>query len=471
MVKNYVLDTNVLIHDPDCINKFEDNVIYIPHPVIEELDDLKKNRGETGYNARKAIRSLKALAQTGNLLEGVPTAGGGTLKAYVPDWFDLAELPNGWDKRKMDNLILLTVKMIQKDLEEQDMLLAASTEEGPVSPKTDRRTDVILVSNDANVQLKAPLMGIEVQDYQNDRIKGEHLYTGRSQRMMDDKYIETYKEKNKLDAAFLYQDEQQDALIKNEYVILKSWGGASFLTQYDGQYLRALYGERVSSWLQSRNSGQRFLEHSLMTPCEERPLTICCGPAGTGKTLYALACGLEQVMDMKKYQSVLLCRANVMMDEEIGFLPGTEKEKISPLMRGAYDNISQIFAGQDDNQEQGGTEQIIEELMERGFLEMQSLAYLRGRSIANTFIIIDEAQNCTPSQMLSIITRAGENTKIVLLGDPDQIDNDRLDRMNNGLVFAKEKMKGSSLCDIISFVDTECVRSALAKEASDRMRQ
>lgn len=207
-----------------------------------------------------------------------------------------------------------------------------------------------------------------------------------------------------------------------------------------------------------------------MSSYKNHPLTICVGPAGTGKTLFAIGCGLEQVMEKDNlYKRVLVCRSNVMMDEEIGFLPGTEQDKISPLLRGLYDNLEVLFGNKDDTKEEMSDK--IEEIFSRGYVEAQAVSYLRGRSITDTFIIIDEAQNCTPNQILSIITRAGEGSKIVLLGDPNQIDNPRLDKRNNGLVYALERMKGSHLAEIISFDESECTRSALAKEASDKLRK
>lgn len=459
MVKDYVLDTNILIHDPNSIFKFEEHTVVIPHPVIEELDGLKNASGETGYNARQAVRNIIAVGRQGDLSKGVTLENGGTLKLYSTDWLQLGDLPCGWDTRKMDNLILLTVQAIE----------TIRLEEQKANAKGIKDIGVILVSNDVNMQIKAQIMGITVQEYKNDRISGDKMYSGRSIRHLNNADIDTFVKEGRIEASKLYQEDGLDELVRNEYVTLLSWEGSSFLAQYDGKYLNRLDEDICSSWLEARNAGQRFLQNSLMKSHEEKPLTIGCGPAGTGKTLYALACGLEQVIEQKKYKRVLLCRANVMMDEEIGFLPGTEQEKISPLLRGAYDNLEIIFGNEEDSPKQ--IEDKVKELFQRGHIMAQSLGYLRGRSISDTYIIIDEAQNCTPNQILSIITRVGINTKIVLLGDPNQIDNSRLDKRNNGLVYAKEHMKGSKLCDVISFTEEECTRSALAKEAADKLKR
>lgn len=497
MKKNYVLDTNILLHDPYCLTKFEDNTVWITHPVIEELDKFKSAGGETGYNAREVIRQLDEIGKKGDLIEGVKLDNGGILRLYITDWLDLSELPVGWDTRKMDNIILLSVKAIEKDLIGKALVEAKEKYERELkkdnNDKTQENDDdtdmlyngfkdlvseselmkdidiqVILVCNDSLMRKKACMMDIDVQEYQNDRVKSEKLYTGRSIRHLTDKNMSKFATEGHIDVSELY-DEDLDAPIRNEYITLLSWTNSSFLAKYDGQTIRKLDDDRVTTYLDARNTGQRFLQHSLMTSYDEKPLTICCGPAGTGKTLFAVACGLEQVMEKEVYKKVLICRANIMMDEEIGFLPGGERDKIDPLLRGAYDNLEKILRNEEDTNDE--YEDKITDLFQRGYIDAQSVGYLRGRSIANTYMIIDEAQNCTPNQILSIITRAGENTKIVLLGDTNQIDNSRLDKRNNGLAYALERMKGSALCDIITFEESECTRSPLAKEASERLKR
>lgn len=446
MQKNFVLDTNVLIHDPNCIYKFDDNNIYIPHPVIEELDSFKNDKNERGYNVREVSRKIKELRKQGNLINGVNITDKGKLYTFVAEdgIFEKHWLPSGWKKDKMDNIILLSVKQL-----------------------AEKHDNVILVTNDGNMQLKADFLGIPVEEYKNDRLMGDNgLYSGKSIRFIDNELMAEFFARKKI---MIPKDDSMFNVTENEYVILRSSTGGSALSKYKNGYLYALNQyERCPMDVKARNASQKFLMESLLTNNEDIPLTICNGPAGTGKTLLALAAGLEQVMEEKKYKRVLICRANVTMDEEIGFLPGSEQDKISPLLRGVYDNLEYIFGNKDDTVEE--IEDKIKEPFQRGYLTAQSLAYLRGRSIADTYIIIDEAQNCTPNQMLSIITRAGLNTKIVLLGDINQVDNFRLDTRNNGLSFAIEKMKGSVLCDVITFDEEDCTRSLLAKEASDRLK-
>ena len=521
MQKNFVLDTNILIHsNGTALSKFEDNNIWIPTVVTEELDNLKerKDKPETAYSAREAIRALKDLSKKGNLLEGVPTQDGGYLYLLVEENLD-EKLPAGWNPAKPDNMIL----MMTKKLSERDGI-----------------KNVILVTNDGNVQLKAMTLGIPVEEYRNDRVDLETLYTGRTARHVTDRMFAKFAESNKREwtakekAAFAIQaaeadestEEEQvneaDEMIlnmkkagksgkaektyktmkkkresrvhelipaapprsikvsgrtfhegledmkENEYVQLESWttqGG--FLAQYRGGRLTELVHQNDSIFgLDMLNEGQKFMKEALMKPETETPLVCARGAAGTGKTLLAIAAGLEQAYNQKKYERVLLCRANIMMggkDESIGFLPGDEKEKISPLFRAAEDAIHVLFPSQKP-------EEIMAELMDRGVLDMQAIAYLRGRSITGTFLILDEAQNCSPIEMLSILSRIGVGSKVVVLGDPEQVDNPHLSRRNNGLVYTIDRMAGSSLCDVVTFRETECKRSDLAKEVAQKMK-
>lgn len=447
MKKNYVLDTNVLIHNPNCLEKFEENNIYIPFPVIEELDGLKTRPGEVGFNAREVTRIIKEMRQNKDLLTGVPTPGGGMLYVYMADDLDFSKLPQGWKTDKADNLILLSVVKLKE-----------------------KKRNVFLVSNDSNIAIKADALGVAVQEYKNDRLaEGVNIYSGRTVRHVSNEDFGKFMSEKKLSIDAL-MDEDLPKPLPNEFLTIMTWEGSSYLAKYDGLYIRPLTFQKAHPCgLNTRNSGQIFLQEALMSSYEEHPLTVCVGPAGTGKTLFAVAVGLEQVMERNQYKRVLICRPNVMMDEEIGFLPGTEQEKISPLLRGTYDNLTVLFGNKDDTQET--MQDKIEELFQRGYIATQSIGYLRGRSIADTYIIIDECQNCTPNQILSIITRAGEGSKIVLLGDPNQIDNPRLDRRNNGLVYALERMKDSKLCEVTTFTENECTRSPLAREASDKLKK
>ena len=447
--KNYVLDTNILLHDPESIYKFEDNHVYVPCEVIEELDKFKTERNDRGYNARRAIKNISRLRETGNLLTGVKLENGGAFHILYTEENDIT-LPKSFSLDKMDNLILLSVKALSQK---------------------NKRIKTILVTNDANMQIKADIIGIPSQEFKNDRIApDQEIYGGRSIRYVDDAFFDDFFTlvNNGIDVIPPDTDAMQNLTV-NEFINLKTWQENSILVQYDGQRFNKLIFSELTPHpcgLTPRNMGQRFMMETCLS---NKPLSVINAPAGTGKTLFALGCGLHQVMEDNKYKRVLLCRANVTMDEELGFLPGTEMQKIDPLLRGAYDNLEILFSNPDDTPEQ--IESKKNYLFDRGLLQAQSLAYLRGRSITNTYIIIDESQNTTPSQMLSILTRAGEGTKIVIMGDINQIDSPRLDSRNNGLIYALEKMKGSPLCEIVTLDEKECTRSELAKEASDRLKR
>lgn len=458
MKKNYILDTNILIHDPESIFKFEDNNIIIPFAVIEELDGLKKAAGEVGYNARRVIRIIGELREKGNITSGIDINNGGSFSVYAAKNRDQMEnimyyapLPDGWSHDKMDNKILLTVIYIMQEYEGSD-------------------DKVILVTNDSNMLIKADCLGIEAEEYKNDRLSSnEKLYTGRCEVFLNDTAFSEVTKKIDIKTANPKDKDMQDItdLIENEFVIVRNWIGGSRLAKVrKGNLVPLEKNEQRPCDIKPRNAGQSFLMDALLS---DKPLTICNGPAGTGKTLLAVACGLEQAMNKEIYKGVLVCRPNVMMDEDIGFLPGTEQEKISPLLRGVYDNLEVLLGNKDDTKE--SVKDKINELFQRGYISAESIAYLRGRSIPRTYIIIDECQNATPNQILSIVTRASEGSKIVLLGDINQIDNIRLDSRNNGLVYAIEKMKGSDICEITSFTESECTRSTLAKEAARRMKK
>lgn len=461
-VKNFVLDTNILIHNPYCLFKFENNNLYITAPVLEELDNLSKDRKnpERALSAREARRLLQELRKKGKLIDGVEVNedGGKVFETLTPP--DLAYLPVSWDKNKMDNLILATLLRL-RDTTNQDY---------------------ILVSNDGYMQLKADALNINVEEYKNDRISNDvDVYKGYTTAYIEDKTFSDFCKEHHVEItgkSIWNEYGEEITLTDNEYLILKNSNNGSYLAKYfGGEILSLQYYKRDNKeneitnsvmGIEPRNVKQQFLLNSLMTPYDDIPLTIVNGPAGTGKTLLAIACGLEQVMERKIYKKVLVSRSNIMMDEEIGFLPGGEMDKISPLLRGVYDNIDIIFGNSDDTPAM--MEDKRRELFQRGYLDAQSLAYLRGSSIANTFFIIDEAQNCTPRQIFSIISRVSIGTKIVLLGDVNQVDNMRLDSRNNGLIYAINKMKGSANTDIITFEEKDCVRSPLAKEASERLK-
>jgi len=265
-------------------------------------------------------------------------------------------------------------------------------------------------------------------------------------------------------------------LVENQFVILKADQSAkkTHLGRVEKGVIKKLEYRKSSPYgITPRNAGQYFLQEALMQPADKAPLVIVKGMAGTSKTFYSLAVGLEKLLNHPtgEYRRILICRPNAQFDDDIGFLPGDEQEKISPLMRPIIDNLEQLIDSSeeeryDDEEELRGK---VEEIFARGLVQAEALNFIRGRSIVKTYLIIDEAQNTTPDQIKGIITRAGKDTKIILLGDPNQIDRSFLDERTNGLSYASEHMKGSPLCWQITMSAQECERSALAMEAVKRL--
>ena len=455
MTKNFVLDTNILLHDPSCFDRFEEHNLHLLYPVIEELDNHKDDEGEIGFNAREVARRISKMREEGDLKKGVKTRGGGKIFFHLDDDISFDDIPEGWNKKKSDNIIVWLTKQLAK-----------------------KKKNVILVTNDNYMLLKADMLSLAAEYYKNDRAAKE-LYTAREVLHVNDEDFNKLVSNKELTIRGDLFWERETEIQQGMYITVKNWANGSMLTQVDDNKIHLLKYQDINPCdIVPRNAGQRFLIESLMKPIDECPLICVNGPAGTGKTLLALAAGLHQVMETEQFETVLLCRANVMMggrQEELGHLPGTEFEKISPLFRSIYDNCRIIFGSDriDDK---------IRELFDRKYLDAQALAYIRGRSIENTFIILDEAQNCTPSEMLTIATRLGKGSRLCVIGDTNQIDNVRLDSRNNGLSFIIDRMgpnfkdhKGqrigtSKLCDIVTFSEKECQRSPLAKEASERMR-
>ena len=455
MQKTYVLDTNVLIQSPQALLSFEDNRIVLPLAVLEELDALKTSDGERGANARAAIRFLEGLRQSGSLTDGV-ALGGGSLRLETN--CTNIQLPEGFPEHKNDNRIL-------------KVCLGLAEREAPV----------ILVTKDILVRIKAQMLGIEAEDFTTEQApEHDKQYTGRAEVYVDETLFDAFPERP-LAPQEIYQvtadgERQTVALTANQFLILHAdqSHGKTQLGRFDGQRIVPLAFKKKHPYgVTPRNVGQTFLQEALMTSAEEAPLIIVKGIAGTAKTFYALACGLWAIMeqDAPVYRRILISRPNVHFDDDIGFLPGDESEKIAPLLRPTIDNL-ELLVDQNERERFRDEESLagkVDELFARDIVAAQALNFIRGRSVTKTYLIIDEAQNLTPKQAKGIITRAGVGTKIILLGDPNQIDHPLLDDRTNGLSYAAEKMKGSPYCWQVTMTSEECERSVLAKDAATRM--
>ena len=456
MQKTYVLDTNVLIQAPYALQSFEDNHLVLPLAVLEELDGLKNTEGERGANARQAIRYLESLRTAGNLLEGVPLPGGGTLRLEV-NCVDV-KLPEGFPDHKNDNRILKVCLGLQNG-----------------------KTPVILVTKDIVVRVKAQMLGIQAEDFTTEQAPvSEEQYTGRCEVFVAEKKFEDFKKKHIAPEEVYQANEAGEklpvTLVPNQFVILKADQSArkTQLDRFDGKKIVPLAFQKKKPYgVSLRNVGQKFLQEALMADAEEAPLVIVKGMAGTAKTFYTLAVGLHAMMEQEEpaYRRILISRPNAQFDDDIGFLPGDESEKIAPLLRPVVDNL-ELLVDQNEKERFADERSLsgkVEELFDRRIVDTQALNFIRGRSISKTYLVIDESQNLTPKQAKGIITRAGMGTKIILLGDPQQIDHPLLDERTNGLSYAAEKMKGSPLCWQVTMSAEECERSALAMDAVKRM--
>lgn len=457
MVKIYVLDTNVLIQAPHAVECFEDNQVILPMVVLEELDRLKKAEGDRGSNARQAVRILEQFRQKGNLLSGIEMEGGGTLR--VEKNFVDVSLPEDLAAEVPDNRILKVCLGLSRDRSEQ----------------------VILVTKDILLRIKAQILGICAEDFTTEQVfDNEKQYKGRTEVYVPEEIFKEFKKKG-IPCEEVYQVDEagkrtEVQLTENQFVILRAdqSSGKTHLGRVEGERIRKLeYKKSAPYGIHPRNSGQYFLQEALMQPAKNAPLVIVKGMAGTSKTFYSLAVGLEKVLNNPtgEYRRILVCRPNAQFDSDIGFLPGGEQEKISPLMRPVIDNLEQLIDSSEEERyrDEKELQGKIEEIFSRGLIQTEALNYIRGRSIVKTYMIIDEAQNMTPGQIKGIITRAGKDTKIILLGDPDQIDRPFLDERTNGLSYASEHMKGSPLCWQITMTAEECERSVLAMDAVRRL--
>lgn len=466
MVKTYVLDTNVLIQSPLALLSFEENKVVLPIAVLEELDRLKKEEGERGANARQTIRYLEQLRQAGNLFEGVPLDTGGIIKIEAN--FVQIELPYGFGPDVNDNRILKICKGL-----------------------AEKGESVVLVTKDILVRLKSQMIGITAEDFTTEQSPLlPEQYTGRTEVYASDKVMNDFKKKGIFpDQVYLYlmekdQKPERASLtgkqavhpVYNQFFIIRSDTNEkkTLLGRYDGKQIVPLKSLRDEPYgVRPKNVGQKFLQEALMMEPDKAPLVIVKGPAGTAKTFYSLAVGLDKIFEAEKksYRKIMITRPNVQFDDDIGFLPGSEQEKIAPYLRPIIDNL-EILVDQSESERYKNEKELrgkIDELFARGIITAEAMNFIRGRSITYTYLIIDEAQNLTPKQVKGIVTRVGKGTKVILLGDPGQIDHPLLDERTNGLSYASERMKGSPLCHQITMLTDECERSALALDAAQRM--
>ena len=455
MRKTFVLDTNVLLHDPMALTRFQDNDVVVPIEVVEEIDRFKRDPSEKGRNARQVSRLLDELREKGNLAEGVTIdqASGGTLKVVFCRNETLLQLPPELKGGNGDNNILAVA--LEQRLQEV----------------MGRHLPVVLVTKDTNLRIKADAVGLIAQDYTTDKVDIADLYPGFCEVWASAEQIDQVKSPGGLSQCDLAAGHPE--LVANEGVTLvnQAQPNHTLLARFDGDSKALLPLQRAPKVrlgaIQPRNREQTFALDLLLDP--EIQLVTLIGKAGTGKTLLALAAGLHMVADERAYDRLLVTRPVIPLGKDIGYLPGDLEEKMGPWMQPIIDNLDFLLGATESHGTGRGGQRAPRnswaDLKGMGLLEVEAISYIRGRSIPRQYMVVDEAQNLTPHEVKTIVTRVGEGTKIVLTGDPYQIDNPYVDAESNGLTWLVERFKGQRLAGHVTLMRGE--RSALAELAAN----
>ena len=460
----FVLDTNVLMHDPSSLFRFAEHDLYLPMTTLEELDNHKKGMTEVARNARMVSRSLDQLiaGTSGTLDDGIPLNKLGNQdvsgRLYFQTKLSTITLPEGLPEGKNDNLILAVVNELQKE-------------------KVGR--EVVLVSKDINMRIKARALGLPAEDYFNDQVLEDRdlMYSGVMTLSADfwpkhGKAMESWADSKSGTMFYRVTGPLVPSMLVNQFVFqVNTDGSTPFYAQVKEingktallQTLRDFSHQKNNVWsITARNREQNFAMNLLMNP--DIDFVTLLGQAGTGKTLLALAAGLEQVLDSKRYNEIIITRATVPVGEDIGFLPGTEEEKMQPWM-GAFDDNLEVLHRNEDNAGEWGraaTQELV-----RSRIKVKSMNFMRGRTFVSKFVIIDEAQNLTPKQMKTLVTRAGPGTKIVCLGNIAQIDTPYLTEGSSGLTYVVDRFKGWRHSGHVTLARGE--RSRLADHAAEAL--
>lgn len=436
MRKAFVIDTNVFLFDANALAKFGANDIVIPMAVVEEIDRFKREVSENGRNARHFSRLIDQIRKQGTLSEGVKTSNGATVTV---EFSGAGPLPPELSGDKPDNRILATAMNLRK---------------------TNPKRPVVFVTKDINLRIKADALGIDAEDYEPSNVVSDELYSGVGTLNVQPEVVDEFYAQKKVQL-------KEVRLQANQYVILRDSMNPHHTAM--GRYNREidcivpLYKPAEGLWgIFPKNAEQSFAIDMLMN--DEIKLVSLVGKAGTGKTLLAIAAGLAKTVDEGVFHRLLVSRPVFPLGKDIGFLPGSIEEKLNPWMQPIFDNIDFLF-GVSAVKSRRGAGKGCQELINQGLLNIEPLTYIRGRSIPQQFMIVDEAQNLTPHEIKTIITRAGDGTKIVLTGDCFQIDNPYVDSHNNGLAHVVERFKDESIAAHVTLMKGE--RSKLSELASN----
>jgi len=460
--KLYVLDTNVLLHEPDCLSRFQDNHLCLPADVLSELDRFKNEQSERGANARKVHRRLTAIFENASgLTAGVPTQSGGTIRLLIYDPMmcerssqELRRFHRIFpDRERVDHRILACTLLLQKHVD----------------------PPVVLVTKDLNMQLKARAVGIHCEDYLNDKVKPQELGSHEMLRLLvDQNELQRFASSGELEI----DQERLSALHVNQYVLLEAGEKQTIPARLNGEgkLVRLVVPEVLKipdgNHLKPLNLGQKCFIDALLNP--EISLVTCFGQAGTGKTLVAMAAGLHGVF-ARDYNGLTVSRPVVAMGDQMGYLPGSLEEKMRPWLQPIYDSLELLMTPHVNQGPRRKRQKAVgetahqkpyEDLLNQGLIEVEALAYIRGRSIPNRFFILDEAQQLTPKEAKTVVTRMSQGSKLVMVGDPAQIDHPYVDSRSNGLVYTRQKMRGQSFVAHVTLSRGE--RSDLA-EAGARL--
>ncbi|MBF0478910.1 MAG: PhoH family protein [Candidatus Omnitrophica bacterium] len=438
MEKNFVIDTNVLIHNPQALYSFADNNVILPITVIEELDKLKIDGEKKGMHARQVLREIDRLIKKGALKKGAKMDNGGTLIIYITS-FKTSEIPLT-DKELNDNRILAVAWHLKREGKK-----------------------VFFISKDVNARIKAEAMGVPARDYEKQVVEYGNLFRGWKEVVVPKIDYEKLSRENKLPV--------KNGFLCNEFAQVKSDDGKGMaICKYNSEQnslIRICDGCTVMG-IKPLNMEQRFAFDLLLN--DDIKLVTLVGQAGSGKTLMALCSALSKILSKTPvYEKLLVVRPIIPLGKDIGYLPGSKEKKLNFWMQPIFDNFDFILKTSISARQEGvvASDLTVDNLMRSELIEVEALTYIRGRSIPNQFIIVDEAQNLTPHEIKTIISRAGEGTKIVLTGDPDQIDNPYLDANSNGLSYTVERLKSFGLFGHILLSKSE--RSELASLAVNEL--
>jgi len=433
-VKNYIIDTNVLLHDPHSLLNFQENNVLVPIEVIEEIDRFKRESTDRGQNARSVSRLLDGFRTQGRLSEGVKLPNGGQLRIMLHSNNGNGHLTIG--NNTVDGRIVALARDIQQA--------------HPATP-------TILVTKDINLRVKADALGLQAEDYESDHVRIQDLYTGMFELAATPEDLAAFRARNEMPLP------GSELHAPNEYCTLKEEGSPkrTALARVDatGKNLVPILDAREGLWgIKARNREQHFAFDALLD--DRIKLVTLMGKAGTGKTLLAMAAGLKKTISDREYRRLVVARPTISMGKELGFLPGSLEEKLDPWMQPIHDALEML-----SDLNMGHEHRRTADLMRSGMIVVEALSYIRGRSIANQFMIIDEAQNLTPLEVKTIVTRVGHGTKVILTGDPYQIDNPYVDSASNGFNYVVSRFRDQAIAAHVELQKGE--RSELAELAAN----